>query len=98
MDESLFSHNENGQTWVVGGIDTHLKNLRLDIIRQRNSNNLEIFVNNHFLEGTHFTHDGWQGYNFLNSDINYTHEIHNHGAGDFGLSSHSTSHIEAVWS
>ena len=39
-------------------IDTHLKNVRLDLIRERHSNNLAIFVNNHFLEGTHFTHEG----------------------------------------
>lgn len=55
--------------------------MRLEIIKIRNSTNLEIFVNNNFKEGTHFTHDGWPGYTFLNDKMNYTHEIHNHGRG-----------------
>lgn len=84
LDESLFSHDKKGPIWVVGGVDTKLKNIRLDIIRQRNTTNLAIFVNNHFREGTHFTHDGWSGYNFLDNNINYTHETHNHGSGDLG--------------
>ena len=45
----------------------------------------------------YFTHDGWYGYNFLNNDTNFTHEIHNHGRGDFGTGKNSTSHIEALW-
>ncbi len=81
----------------MGAVDTSLKSIRLDIIRERNGNNLSIFVYNHFREGTHFTHDGWGGYNFLNNDINYTHETHNHRRGDFGLDKKSTSHIEALW-
>ena len=32
------------------------------------------------------------------NNINYTHERHNHGAGDFGFGAHSTSHIESLWS
>lgn len=93
IDESLFSHDEKGQIWIVGGVDTNLKNIRLDILRQRNAENIETFVLNHFREGTHFTHDGWSGYNFFNNNINYTHEIHNHGAWVFGLSTHIISHI-----
>ena len=34
-----------------------------------------------FNEGTHFTHDGWAVYNFLNNNLNYTHETHHHGDG-----------------
>ena len=82
---------------AVGGIDTHLKYLSPDLKREINSNNLAIFVNNHFYEGTHFIHDGWNGYNLLNYNINYTHEIHNHGEGDFEFYFHSTSHIEPLW-
>ena len=36
-------------------------------------------------------------YNVLNDNINYTHEIHLHGGGDFGQGSHQTSHIENYW-
>lgn len=97
IDESLFTHDELGQVWVVGGVDTCLKNIRLDILRIRNSANISTFIYNHFKEGTHFTHDGWRGYDFLDNDINFTHETHNHGAGDFGLGERSTSHIESLW-
>ena len=72
------------------------KKFKLDIIRERNADNLKIFIYNHFREGTHFTHDGWNGYNFLNNDQNFTHETHNHGHGDFGNGKNSTSHIEAL--
>ena len=58
---------------------------------------LEKFVNDNFMEGTHFTHDGWTGYNFLSNNINYSHESHYHGNGDFGEGYHSTSHIESLW-
>ena len=49
------------------------------------------------MEGTHFTHDRWAGYNFLCNNINYTHESHHQGGGDFGIGLPSTSHIESVW-
>jgi hypothetical protein len=97
IDESLFTHYEQGQVWVVGGIETKLKNIRLDIIRVRNSSNLEKFILNHFREDTHFTHDSWAGYNFLNNNISYIHETHVNGGGDFGYSLHSTSYIEGLW-
>ena len=44
--------------------------------------------------------DGWSGYSFLdNADFSvWEHETHNHGAGDFGFETHSTSHIENLWS
>ena len=71
--------------------------MRLEILKQRTSQNLEIFVNNNFMEGTHFTHDGWAGYNFLNDNINFSHESHFHGGGDFGFGYCSTSYIENMW-
>ena len=37
------------------------------------------------------------GYNFLNNDQNFTHEIHNHGHGDFGTGKNSISHAEVLW-
>ena len=86
------------QVWAVGGggVDTCLKNILLDIIRVRNTANIFTFIYNHFKEGTYFPHDGWSGYDFLFNYINYTHETHNHGAGDFGLDEISTSHIESL--
>lgn len=45
LDESLFIHENHGSPiWVVGAIQTDTKAIRLDIIPQRNSQNLKIFV------------------------------------------------------
>ena len=99
IDETLITHIDSKQIWIVGAIDTTTKNVRLDVIPERNGHNLKIFVSNHILPGSNLTHDGWQGYNFIDDDDSvWTHETHNHGHGDFGLGSHSTSHIEAFWS
>ena len=59
LDESLFVHDSLGQqVWVIGGIETKYRRIRLAITKIRNSVTLENFVNDNFLEGTHFTHDG----------------------------------------
>ena len=92
IDESLFIEVNDQHIWVIGGIETKYKKLRLTTTQSRDIQSLEKFVNDNFMEGTHFTHDGWTGYNFLNNNINYTHDSHNHGNGDY-----STSHIESVW-
>ena len=98
LDESLFVHNSKGeQIWILGGIETKYRRIRLAITKVRNVINLENFVNENFLEGTHFTHDGWAGYSFLNNNINYSHEVHNHGRGQFGFDYSSTAHIENLW-
>ena len=97
IDEYQISHDLNWHIWIVGGVDIKLKNIWLDIIKQRNETNLAIFILNHFREGIHFTHNGWTGYNFLINNINYNHKIHNHGNGDFWVGYHINSHIEALW-
>ena len=98
IDESLFVHNQKGEAiWIIGGIETKERRIRLCISKERNMQAIENFVNQNFLEGTHFTHDGWSGYSFLNNNINYTHETHIHGGGEFGYGLHSTSHIESIW-
>ena len=42
---------------------------------------------------------GGSGYRFLDNPNSFVwdHEIHNHGAGDFGYGERSTSHIEHTW-
>ena len=98
LDESLFVHNSLGeQIWVLGGIETKFRRIRLGITKIRNSLELENFVNENFLEGTHFTHDGWAGYSFLNNNMNYSHEVHNHLGGQFAHCYNSTAHIENLW-
>ena len=65
----------------------------------KDSSNLEIFVNNHIEAIITILTDGWAGYSFLDRDNSvWAHEIYNHGAGNFGIGSHSTSHIEVTWS
>lgn len=100
IDESLFLHDDEGnQIWVVGAIDITTKEIRLDVINQRNSANLKIFVINHIEAGSHIIHDGWRGYRFLD-DVNssvWTQEEHIHQGGNFGLGNFSTSNIERVW-
>ena len=73
--------------------------MRFDIIEERNMQNLEIFCKNHIEPGTLVVTDGWSGYRFLdNPDSSvWEHDIHNHGAGDFGFGERSTSHIEHTW-
>lgn len=44
----------------------------------RNSLTLEYFNNENFLEVTNFTHDGWSRYSFLNDNMNYSNDVHNH--------------------
>ena len=98
LDETLIIHEAHTQIWIVGGIDTTSKALRLDIIPERNATNLAIFVKNHIEPGSNITYDGWRGYSFLNNDISFwTHEIHIHGNRQFGYGLHLKSHIEQIW-
>ena len=99
VDECLMTHEHGIQQWVVGAIETDTYRLRIDIIPERNQNNLKIFVNNHIVPGTTIVTDGWAGYRFLDNDDTSVreHQIHNHGAGDFGTDQYSTSHIEHTW-
>ena len=100
LDEALFLHDEHGnQIWVVGEKETSSNKLWIDMMQIKDSSNLEIFVNNHIEAIITILTDGWAGYSFLDSDNSvWAHEIYNHGAGNFGIGSHSTSHIEVTWS
>ena len=92
-------HDDKGaMIWLIWAVDTETKDLHLDVIKERNSTNLKIFINNHVEPGTHIVHDGWQAYSFLGrEDSVYTLETFNHGANNFGQGNHSTSHIEGIW-
>ena len=84
LDETLIVHINGEQKWLVGAIETISRKIRIDILPERNSLNLEIFVKNHILPGTTIVTDGWAGYNFLdNEESVWPHEIYNHGAGIF---------------
>ena len=100
VDETLVLHYEHGnQIWAIGAKEPSSNKLQIDVMKTRNSHNLEIFVNNHVEAGTTIVTDGWSGYSFLDSDNSvWSHEIYNHGAGNFGVGSHNTSHMEVTWS
>jgi len=46
MDETLITHDNDTQVWLVGAIDTTSKHVRLDIMTDRTSDNLKQFVMN----------------------------------------------------
>ena len=81
VDETLFLHNGHGnQIGAIGAKETSANKLRIDVMKTRNSHNLEIFVNNHVEAGTTILTDGWSGYSFLDSDNSvWPNDIYNHG-------------------
>ena len=99
LNEFNILHDElNQQIWLVGGIETVTLKLRLDIINNKNSTNLEIFMKNYIESGIIILTDGWTGYSFLDrEDSVWKHEIYNHGHGQFRVGLHSTSNIEHTW-
>ena len=54
-------------------------------------------MNNFIDSGNTVISDGWPGYNFISNYNGLAHEIHDHGAGDFGSGMHTTSFIESLW-
>ena len=99
IDESLIIHNEKGeQIWLLGGIETKERRVRLLFTKNRSAAIIEKFVYENFLERTHFVHDAWPAYtNIFDNNINYTHETYVHQASHFGIGSHSTADIENYW-
>ena len=61
-------------------MDTETKEIRLDVIKERNSQNLKTFVYKHIEAGSHLIHYGLRGYTFLDSNDS----VYSHGAGNFG--------------
>ena len=80
VDETLIIYDINGNhQWLLGAIETVTKEVRLELIPNRNTATIKKFFFNHIMAGTHITHDGWQGYSFLRGyDSVWTDEEHNH--------------------
>ena len=99
IDESLFTHKEGEQVWVVRLINSENNNIRLEIVKNRYSNTLKTIVEKYVGKGNYIISDSWSGYNFLSlPNSGYIHHVYNHGGGQFGLGLDSTSRIESVWS
>ena len=99
IDESLFTHVNNEQIWVIGIINTSDKTqFRCNYSKIRNTDYLKAFIEKYIKAGNCIISDGWSGYNFLNDENSgYHHISYNHGAGNWGVGEYSTSHIESMW-
>ena len=69
FDESLFTHNANIQQWVVGLINIDTKEIRLELVSNRNQNTLKYIIEKHVGRGNIINTDSWAGYNFI-SNVN----------------------------
>jgi len=100
IDESMFTHHNNEQLWVVGIVCSTNKSLfRCNYTQIRNSDYLQRFIAIYLFAGNTICSDGWEWYNFLNNEnIPYYHMTFNLGEGNWGYGNHSTSHIEQIWS
>lgn len=83
----------------MGVINNQNKNeFRLEAILKRDSNTIKKFVTNYIGKGNTIVTDGWGGHVTLDHvNSGYSHETHNHGAGDFGFGLSSISSIESLW-
>ena len=94
IDESLFTHNNGNQVWVVGLINIDTNSIRLEVVENRNSETMKEIIIKHAGEGNIINSDSWSAYNFLdNSDSGYQHNVYNHSNGIFGLLAES----KVVW-
>ena len=85
IDESLFTYINEAQFFVIGAIETTTKNFHIDIIKERNSNNIEKFIKKFVSFNSSIITDGWSGYSWLDrANFYYYHIVHSHSTGDFG--------------
>lgn len=93
-DESFFGRLRSRQTQeIVVGVISHLNQLRLLPIRQRDSGTLSAFICETVKEGALVMTDEWRGYNELEF-YGYSREAWNHSRGRLA----GTNQIERVWS
>ena len=52
MDESMFTNINGEKILVIGAKNNNTGNIRLDIFKTRNQNDLKIFINNHMNKKT----------------------------------------------
>ena len=97
-DESLFTHLDGVQQWVVGMINAETNKLRLEVVTEKDESTLKKIITTHINIGNYIITDLWRGYNFLDDPRNgYIHHTYNHSTGSFGSGFDSTSRIESVW-
>ena len=98
VDESLFTHIDGVQHWLIGLLNTGTNDLRIEVATDRREETLKAIIENHIGKGNYIISDAWQGYSFLNApNSGYEHHIYNHSRGNFGRGIDSTSRIESIW-
>ena len=66
IDESLFVHDYNGdQEWVIGLIDIGTKNIRLELVKQRNTEIIKKIILHHVGKNNTIISDGWEAYDWI---------------------------------
>ena len=97
-DESLITHHNYKQIWLLGVINNTTKKFRIAGSYNRDSSTLSRFIKKLVTVGNQIVTDSWGGYNWLNSPLSGCQHIkYNHGLGLFGWSLQSTFHMEAIW-
>ena len=85
VDESLISHNNNKQIWLLGLINNSTKEFRIVASYKRDSLTLAAFIKKYIKTGNNIITDSWAGYNWIDSPASgYQHIKFNHGLGAFG--------------
>lgn len=93
IDESFFGKRRYGhQTIVVGAIERDSRNLKLEIIEDREQDTLELFITRHIARSSLLLTDCHRGYSDL-AFYGYRHERYNHSLGHFS----ETNQIENTW-
>jgi len=96
VDESLFSHLDGDQAWVLGIYDRRITEARAFVVENRSSTCLIPIIKENVIPGARIYTDGWLAYTGL-ADHGYDHRVVNHSVG-FGEGFFTTNHIESVWS
>ena len=94
VDESFFGKLRFGkQKLVIGAIERHSRQIKLQIITDRTRSTCERFIERSIAKGSLVATDGLDSYNELHL-LGYDREDCNHSLGIFG----PTNHIENLWS
>ena len=90
--QSIFTHINGAQVWVIGAIEATTKNFHIDNIKERNATKIEKFIKIHVPINSSIITDGWSGYSWLDRpNSNYVYIVHSYATGDFGYGDESTS-------
>ena len=93
-DESFFGRLRSRQDQeIVLGVISHINQLRLITVKQRDAETLSSFICDTVKEGALVLTDEWRGYNEL-ENWGYAREAWNHSRGRYA----GTNQIERVWS